>query len=91
MQDFWVHLAAMLAIGVGLADLWHFHSFARDSDLVFIVGGFAGMGLKILNGSAAMFRNAALDTAYAASRTATAAAASATSAAASAAAATETK
>lgn len=79
VQDFWVHFAGLIAIAVGLADLWYFHQFAHDTELLLIVGGFAGMGLKIVNGSAAQLRQAALDTAFAAMRAAqTAAAAAAT-------------
>ena len=80
VQDLWVHLAAMIAIAIGLADLWYFHTFARDSDLLFVVGGLAGMGLKIINGSAAALRTAALDTAFTAARAAGVAATSATTA-----------
>ena len=78
LQDFWVHFAGLIAISIGLADLWYFHTFARDSDLLFVIGGFGAMGLKIINGSAEALRKTALDTAFAASRTATAAAAAAT-------------
>jgi hypothetical protein len=77
LQDFWVHLAGVIAIAIGLVDLWNFHAFARDSDLLFIIGGFAGMGLKIINGSAAALRTAALDTAFQAARAAGTAAAAA--------------
>ena len=55
-NDFWLHLAGLGAVALGLADLWHFNSLSHDSDLLFIVGGFAGLGLKIVNGSAAAIR-----------------------------------
>lgn len=82
LQDLWVHLAALLAIALGAVDLWYFHSFSRDTELLFIVGGLAGMGLKIVNGSAAALRTAALDTAFTAARAATSASQAATTAAA---------
>lgn len=78
LQDFWVHFAGIIAIALGASDIWYFHDFARDSDLLFMVGGFGAMGLKIINGSAAALRTAALDTAFAASRAATTAAMAAT-------------
>lgn len=77
VQDFWLHLAGVIAIALGAADLWHFHAFSQDTDLLFMAGGFAGMGLKIVNGSAAALRVAALDTAFAAARAATTAVAAA--------------
>lgn len=70
LQDFWVHLAGLIAIGLGVADLAYLHELARDSDLLFIIGGFGAMGLKIVNGSAAALRQAALDTAFSAARSA---------------------
>ena len=82
LQDFWIHLAGVIAIALGVADLAYFHELAHDSDLLFVIGGFSAMGLKIVNGSAAALRQAALDTAFAASRAATTAAVSAQTAAA---------
>jgi len=81
IQDFWVHLAGLIAIAVGLVDLWYFRQLSHDTELLLMVGGFAGMGLKIVNGTAAALRQAALDTAFAAARTAQLAANSAVSAA----------
>jgi len=83
IQDLWVHLAAIIAVSVGLIDLWLFHQLSHDTELLLIVGGFAGMGLKIVNGSAAALRQAALDTAFQAARAAGTAAAAAETAVAS--------
>lgn len=77
LQDLWLHLAGLIAIALGASDLWVFHAFSHDTDLLLMAGGFAGMGLKIVNGSAAALRTAALDTAFTAARTAGTAAASA--------------
>jgi hypothetical protein len=68
LQDFWVHMAGIIAIALGVADLAYFHELAHDSDLLFVIGGFGAMGLKIVNGSAAALRDAALNTAFAAAR-----------------------
>lgn len=70
LQDFWVHLAGLIAISLGAADLAYVHTLSHDSDLLFILGGFGAMGLKIVNGSAAALRQAALDTAFTAARAA---------------------
>lgn len=75
LQDLWIHAAGLIAIALGLVDLWYFHALAHDTDLLFVIGGFAGMGLKIANGSTAALREQALNTAFAAARTAQAAAA----------------
>lgn len=77
LQDLWLHLAGLIAIGLGASDLWYFHAFSHDTDLLLMAGGFAGMGLKIVNGSAAALRTAALDTAFSAARAAGTAAESA--------------
>lgn len=80
IQDFWIHLAALLAIGLG-AVAWYMRTkFAADPsslELMFMVGGFSAAGLKIVNGSAAALRQAALDTAFTAARSAGTAAAAA--------------
>ena len=81
LQDFWVHVAGVFAVALGAADLWYFHAFSHDSDLLFMVGGFGAMGLKIVNGSAAALRTAALDTAFTAARSAQTAQQAATTAA----------
>lgn len=77
LQDFWLHLAGAMAIVGGFVDLWLFHQLAHDTDVLLIIGGFAGMGLKIVNGSAAALRQSALDTTFTAMRAAQTAAAAA--------------
>jgi hypothetical protein len=77
LQDLWVHLAGVIVIAFGIVDLWLFRSLSHDTDLLFILGGVAGMGLKIANGSTAALRTVALDTAFSASRAAGLAAAAA--------------
>jgi hypothetical protein len=78
LQDFWVHLAGIIAIALGAGDIVYFHALSHDSDLLFIIGGFGAMGLKFVNGSAAALRTAALDTAFNAARVAQVAAAATT-------------
>lgn len=73
LQDLWMHMAALFALMVGLVDLWAFRQLSHDTELLLMVGGFAGMGLKIVNGSAAALREVALDTAWSAARAAQAA------------------
>lgn len=58
LQDFWVHVGGILAIAFGAADLWQFRSLGHDADLIFLIGGFGVMGVKIINGSAATLRAA---------------------------------
>lgn len=74
VQDFWIHLAGLIVISIAALDLWYFHAFTHDTELLLLVGGLAGMGLRIVNGSAAALRSAALDTAFTAARAASAAA-----------------
>ena len=56
--DVGVRIGALLAIGIGLADAWHFHALgstldaAKMVDLVFLVGGFAALGVHLSNGFA---------------------------------------
>ena len=57
-EDLWIHLAAILAVGIGVAG-WYSIGLAKDPSsvqLMFIIGGLAGLGLKIVNGSAAALR-----------------------------------
>lgn len=70
LQDLWVHLAGLFVIVFGILDLWIFHALSHDTALMFIIGGVAGMGLKIANGSTAALRTAALDSAFTAKRAA---------------------
>ena len=67
-QDFWVHFAGLIVIGIGVGDLWAFHALSHDTELLLIIGGVAGMGLRIVNGSTAALRTAALDAAFMSSR-----------------------
>lgn len=80
LQDLWVHLAGLIAIAIGVA-AWYFANGMKSDpsslQLMLIVGGFAGMGLKLMNGTTAVLRQAALDASFAASRAAQAAAAAA--------------
>lgn len=73
LQDFWIHFAGLIVIVFGILDLWYFKQLAHDSDLLFVIGGVAGMGLKIANGATAQLRQVALNTAFASQRMAQAA------------------
>lgn len=73
LQDFWVHFAGVIVIIFGIIDLWYFKQLSHDTDLLFLIGGIAGMGLKIANGTTAQLRRVAADTAYSGLRTAQAA------------------
>lgn len=80
VQDFWVHVAGLIAIGLGGAAWYLRTKFQTDPsslELMFMLGGFGTMGVKLINGSAAQLRQAALDTAFSASRAAQAAASAA--------------
>lgn len=80
LQDFWVHLAGLIAIALGAASWYlrsHFLADPSSLELMFMIGGFGTMGVKLINGSAAQLRQAALDTAFAAARAAQTAAQSA--------------
>lgn len=53
-QDLWIHLAALLAVGIGLVS-WYMSGMNHDPssvNLMFMIGGLAAMGVKIVNGSA---------------------------------------
>ncbi len=82
LQDLWIHLAALIVVALGVVSWSAQNGFRSDPSalaLSFIIAGLAGMGLKIVNGSAAQLRQAALDTAFASARTAQQAAQVATS------------
>lgn len=73
IQDLWVHFAALIVVALGVVSWYSQNGFRADPSalaLSFIIAGLAGMGLKIVNGSAAQLRQAALDTAFSAARTA---------------------
>ena len=60
LSDLWVHLAAVIAIALGIAG-WYSVGLSHDPtsvQIMFIIGGLAGLGLKIVNGSAAALRTA---------------------------------
>lgn len=62
LTDLWVHLAGLLAIGIGLfANRFTGIGFSSDTQLLFIIGGFAAMGLKLANGTVAATAAAAAD------------------------------
>lgn len=60
-QDLWIHIGALIAIAIGVAD--HFLArttgFGPTADLMFVIAGTAGLGLKIANGSALALRTTA--------------------------------
>lgn len=60
-KDLWVHIGGLIAIAIGLAD--HFLSspngFGETTDILFVVGGLAAQGVKIVNGSAVQAATAA--------------------------------
>jgi hypothetical protein len=45
-------LGGLIAVAIGCVDLWFFKQFSHDTDLLFLVGGLASMGVHFLNGSA---------------------------------------
>lgn len=63
-KDVWVHIGGLIAIGIGLSDHFFAHStgiagFGDTTDILFIVGGLAAQGVKIVNGSAVQAASAA--------------------------------
>jgi hypothetical protein len=62
LTDLWVHLGGIIAIAIGLgANKYLGTNFSSDTNLLFIVGGFAAMGLKLTNGTVAAVASAAAD------------------------------
>jgi hypothetical protein len=58
--DFWVHVAGLISIAVGLGgDKYLGLGLGPTADLMFIIGGFAAMGLKLTNGTVAAVSAAA--------------------------------
>ncbi len=55
-RDFWVHLGALLSCAFGALDLWAFKQLPHETDLVFLLGGLAAMGVRLVNGAAAVRR-----------------------------------
>jgi hypothetical protein len=74
-QDPWPHIAGLIAIGIGFAG-WYTTGLAHDPssvELMFMIGGLAGLGIKIINGSAAQLAaNTAAQVVSLATKTATA-------------------
>lgn len=63
LNDDWLHIGALLAIAIGAADAFltaagvlQHPAFTHDVDLLLMTGGFAGLGIKIVNGLAAIAR-----------------------------------
>lgn len=76
MQDPWVHIAALIAVGIGFVG-WYTAGLTHDPssvELMFMIGGLAGLGVKIVNGSAlALAANTAAGVVAVAARARTAA------------------
>jgi F0F1-type ATP synthase epsilon subunit len=51
--DLWVHVGGLIAIAIGFYDVFFGHQLGQATDIIFIVGGFAALGVKIVNGTAA--------------------------------------
>ena len=51
-KDIWVHIGGLLAIAIGTYDVFAGKQLGIATDLIFIIGGFAAQGVKIVNGSA---------------------------------------
>jgi enoyl-[acyl-carrier-protein] reductase (NADH) len=51
-KDVWVHIGGVLAIAIGAFDVFYANKLGIATDLIFIIGGFAAQGVKIVNGSA---------------------------------------
>jgi len=74
LTDLWVHLAGLLAISIGLlSNKYLGTTFSNDTQLIFIIGGFAAMGLKLTNGTVAAVANAAAQAVQETARTTAAA------------------
>jgi hypothetical protein len=59
LTDFWAHLAALIAIGIGLfGDKYLNLGLGPTTEQIFIIGGFAAIGLKFTNGTAAAINTA---------------------------------
>ena len=43
----WLHIGALIAIAIGLIDVWHFGALQHDLDIGLVLSGLAGMGLKL--------------------------------------------
>ena len=52
-SDLWVHVGGLIAIAIGFYDVFFGKQLGQATDIIFIVGGFAALGVKIVNGTAA--------------------------------------
>lgn len=52
-SDLWVHVGGLIAIAIGFYDVFFGRQLGQATDIIFIVGGFAALGVKIVNGTAA--------------------------------------
>jgi len=43
----WLHLGALIAVAIGVIDLWGFHRLQVDADLALIVAALGAMGLRV--------------------------------------------
>jgi len=46
-DNLWPHLGAVVAVAIGLVDVWHFHTFGTTADQIFIIGGLAAFGVNL--------------------------------------------
>ncbi len=79
-SDLWVHVGGLIAIAIGFYDVFFGRQLGQATDIIFIVGGFAALGVKIVNGTAAAASAAATISAIATQVAAAQAEASATAA-----------
>ena len=79
-SDLWVHVGGLIAIAIGFYDVFFGHQLGQATDIIFIVGGFAALGVKIVNGTAAAASAAATISAIATQVAATQASATAAAA-----------
>jgi hypothetical protein len=62
LTDLWVHFAGLIAIAVGLfGNKYLGLGWSNDTLFLFVIGGFAAMGLKLTNGTIAATANAAAE------------------------------
>ena len=50
-------MTALLIIGTGLADLWHFHVIGTNADLVMISGAASALGVHVAHTSTTTVNN----------------------------------
>ena len=49
----WTRVTALIIMGAGLADIWHFRQMGTNVDLVLIVGAAAALGVHLAMQSSA--------------------------------------